>query len=175
MSRHNEAAALAGARGSSAFVHAAGASDSTARAARLLDRLEGVKALGSGRWTAKCPAHGGKSSNSLSVRTEGERTLFHCFAGCHPDDVLAAVSLRWRDLYPDRWQAAERAAVAGAGRRRPKVQTLTRVEGVDIEVERSILRIVKQQLEAGAALSIEDEARAEVALERVQAAAEVSP
>ena len=66
----------------------------------LLDRLEAVRPNGSGRWSARCPAHHDRGP-SLSVR-EGERgVLLHCFAGCPLKDIVAAIGVRIRDLYYD--------------------------------------------------------------------------
>lgn len=67
-------------------------------AAILLDRLDGVRATGSGRWIARCPAHQDRSP-SLSVRELGDGTiLLHDFAGCAAHEVLAAVGLSLADL-----------------------------------------------------------------------------
>lgn len=67
----------------------------------VLDKLQKVKAYGSG-WTAQCPAHADRSA-SLSVRIgkKGEAAL-HCFAGCTWPNIVAAVGLQPRDLYPPR-------------------------------------------------------------------------
>ena len=71
-------------------------------ATQLLDRLEASRATGSGRWVAKCPAHEDRSP-SLSVRELDDGTvLVKCFAGCGATDVVAAVGLELRDLYPKR-------------------------------------------------------------------------
>lgn len=68
----------------------------------LLPRLERVRARGPGRWTARCPAHEDRSP-SLSIRElDDGRALIHDFAGCAPADVLAAVGLGLRDLFPSR-------------------------------------------------------------------------
>ena len=78
----------------------------------FLLRLEGVRALRPGRWVAQCPAHADKSpSLSVTVKDDGS-PLFHCFSGCAPDDILAAIGLTWKDLYPDRWQEAKARALA---------------------------------------------------------------
>lgn len=67
---------------------------------RLLDRLEKVKTTGPGRWLACCPAHGDRHP-SLSVReTDDGTVLVKCWAGCGAADVLAAVNLELRDLFP---------------------------------------------------------------------------
>jgi hypothetical protein len=67
--------------------------------ARILDRLEGVKATGPSSWIAKCPAHPDRKP-SLSIReTDDGRVLLHCFAGCSVGDVLAVIGLQLRDLF----------------------------------------------------------------------------
>src|SRR6266852_133068 len=44
-------------------------------------------------WSCRCPAHDDRSP-SLSLR-DGNRGVFvHCWAGCDPRDVLAALRLR---------------------------------------------------------------------------------
>ena len=139
-------------------------------AERLLGRLDGIIRTGEGRWSARCPAHEDRSP-SLSVRLDGDQLLFHCHAGCAPEDVLAAVGLNWSDLYADPWEAAFRVACAeGAHRQHRKRLQRELVDGIDIEVERMILRIAAAHLRAGRTLSIEDRGRVEVARLRVEAA-----
>lgn len=70
-------------------------------AAKLLEQLEGVRKRGPGTWIARCPAHDDRSP-SLSIReTDDGRVLIHCFAGCEARDVLAAIGLKFADLYPE--------------------------------------------------------------------------
>ena len=65
----------------------------------ILERLEGVKATGKGRWMACCPAHA-DSSPSLSIReTEDGRVLLYDFAGCETQAVLDALGLGLSDLF----------------------------------------------------------------------------
>ena len=74
--------------------------------APLLDRLEGVRLTGPRGWVARCPAHGDKTP-SLSIRELPDgRALVHCFAGCDTHDVLAAIGLSLRDLFPERLRGA---------------------------------------------------------------------
>jgi hypothetical protein len=68
---------------------------------KLITRLEGVRRTGPGRFVAICPAHPDKSPSLTAAEKEG-RIVFHCFAGCEPADVLAAVGLTFSDLYPER-------------------------------------------------------------------------
>jgi hypothetical protein len=67
--------------------------------ARIIDRLDGVKPTGPGRWIAKCPGHADRSP-SLSIR-EGDdgRVLLHDFGGCSTSDVLEALGLQLSDLF----------------------------------------------------------------------------
>ena len=68
----------------------------------LLAKLEGVRKTGTNKWIARCPSHDDKSP-SLAIRECDDRTtLIHCFAQCLPNDVLAAVGLDLRDLFPAR-------------------------------------------------------------------------
>jgi hypothetical protein len=86
----------------------------------LLSRLEGVRQTGFDRWQARCPTHK-DTSPSLSIRLTDDKLLINCFAGCSPDDILAALDLKWSDLFSDRWQAAEQAALAVANKRSQKI------------------------------------------------------
>jgi len=85
----------------------------------LLSRLDKVRQNGSNRWTAKCPSHE-DGSPSLSIRELPDgRTLVHCFAGCSPDDVLAAVSLSWRELSPQTYTGGPNGTPAWARKFNP--------------------------------------------------------
>lgn len=68
----------------------------------LLDRLDGVRRTGPGRWIARCPAHPDRTP-SLSIRElDDGRILVHDFAGCAAHEVLGAVGLTFDDLFPPR-------------------------------------------------------------------------
>lgn len=52
------------------------------------------------KFTARCPVHDDRSP-SLSVREGADgRALIYCFAGCETEAVIAALGLRWADLFP---------------------------------------------------------------------------
>ena len=70
------------------------------KAEKLVERLEFCRQVSSHKWIARCPAHEDRSP-SLSIKSEGDRTLIHCHAGCGALDVLEAVGLDYSDLYPD--------------------------------------------------------------------------
>lgn len=69
---------------------------------KLLDRLEGVRKTGPGKWLAKCSAHEDRSP-SLSVRERDDgAVLLHCFGGCDVESIVSAVGLQMSDLFPPR-------------------------------------------------------------------------
>jgi hypothetical protein len=71
-------------------------------AAKLLSRLQCVRQSGPGRWLARCPGHEDRSP-SLSIRELDDGTvLIKCFGGCGAADVVEAVGLDLRDLFPER-------------------------------------------------------------------------
>lgn len=47
---------------------------------------------------AQCPAHEDKNP-SLGVDDKGDRVMLRCYAGCHNDDVVAALGLEMKDLF----------------------------------------------------------------------------
>jgi len=122
----------------------------------LLSRLDKVRRLGEGRYQAICPAHDDKSP-SLSINCQGDVILFHCHAGCYPDEILKALDLKWTDLYP-----------ADASYHKACAQRIPLPPVDQRRVEENVLLIVQNKIEAGEALSPEDEARAEVAYERIK-------
>jgi hypothetical protein len=68
---------------------------------RILSTLEGAKKAGKG-WSALCPVHDDRrASLSISQGDDG-RTLVHCYAGCTPEAICAAVGLTLADLMPER-------------------------------------------------------------------------
>lgn len=63
----------------------------------FLERLEGVSGS-NGRYQAKCPAHEDRLP-SLAITAAEDKILIHCFAGCAPVDIMAAVGLQLGDLF----------------------------------------------------------------------------
>ncbi|MFU2330204.1 AAA family ATPase [Pseudomonas sp. NFX98] len=119
----------------------------------VVSRMKGVKQHGDS-FMAVCPAHQDKSP-SLSLSRAGDgRALVHCFAGCDPRDVLGAVGLEMRDLFPENMSQDQRREF-----RRIKLEH-------ERDSERLIIEIAKSEAEAGA-LSEESTARLAFAHERV--------
>ncbi|UVM55370.1 AAA family ATPase [Pseudomonas sp. B21-012] len=119
----------------------------------LLSRMKGVKQHGDS-FMAVCPAHQDKSP-SLSLSRAGDGSaLVHCFAGCKTQDVLGAVGLATRDLFPENMSKDQQQKF-----RRFKL------EG-ERDSESLIIEIAKAEAKAGA-LSKESTARLALAHERV--------
>lgn len=73
----------------------------------LLNRSKKVTSSNGG-WRCQCPSHASEGL-TLSIREEHGKVLIHCFAGCTPEEVLAAVNLTISDAFaPD--QNRERLA-----------------------------------------------------------------
>jgi hypothetical protein len=68
----------------------------------ILSLLPKARQRQPGQYSAPCPAHDDKSP-SLTIRenTDGA-VLLHCFAGCAPGAVVAALGLELSDLFPPR-------------------------------------------------------------------------
>lgn len=57
-----------------------------------------LRQMGNNVFTACCPAHQ-DSTPSLSIRILPDKILFHCFAGCEPEDILKSLNLKWEDVF----------------------------------------------------------------------------
>src|SRR5215204_3932333 len=60
-----------------------------------VDRRTGDKAM------CFCPAHDDRKEASLSVKAVSGKILLHCFAGCPPENIIAAADLEWTDLFTE--------------------------------------------------------------------------
>ena len=68
---------------------------------QVLNRLKNVKSCGDG-WSAECPAHlDTHNSLSINIGVNGQ-VLVHCFAGCTAQEIVSAMGLGMRDLFPSR-------------------------------------------------------------------------
>ena len=65
----------------------------------ILSRLQGVKQIGSDKWSARCPAHDDEhASLSVSSGYDG-RVLIHCHAGCRTMDICRAMGVSIGSLF----------------------------------------------------------------------------
>lgn len=130
----------------------------------LITRLDGVKRTGPGRYIARCPAHADKSP-SLTVTEKDGKVLFHCFAGCEPANVLAAIGLTFNDLYPEKQTYIKRSGKAAAFNPYDVLKCLSREAG--------IVTLAARQVSTGHVLVLDDAERVELAYNRLRDAAEL--
>jgi len=131
----------------------------------ILDRLDKVKENGPGRWLACCPAHHDRSP-SLAVRETPDGTiLMKCFAECPTADVLAAVGLELKDLFPQRDRDDYHAS------KRPGERWVPRDVLAAVAREALIALLAAEAVHSGTLLSDDDRDRLAVAAGRLRAAA----
>lgn len=133
---------------------------------RLLERLEGVREVGHGRWVARCSAHEDRRP-SLSIRECSDgRLLVHCFASCDVGAVVAAVGLDLKDLFPpdEAWRPATSTAPKRTARGRvPKIPGGDALAVLDLEsfvVENIAHKVASgEKLTEGLVADLENSAR----------------
>ncbi|WP_394375145.1 virulence-associated protein E [Stutzerimonas frequens] len=116
----------------------------------LLDRHPDARKYGK-RYIARCRAHEDASPSLSLSRGQDGRALIHCFAGCTPRDVLTAVGLELRDLFPNGQMHQPRRGPSRAA----------------IEHERRIVAIGLALLAEGSMLPTADLQRLETACHRL--------
>lgn len=67
---------------------------------KVLSCLDKVRSSGRNRWTACCPAHKDKSPSLAITETSNGVVLLKCFAGCTAQQIVTAIGLNMRDLFP---------------------------------------------------------------------------
>ncbi len=117
----------------------------------VLQRLDKVKAAGASKWKACCPAHDDRDP-SLSIREADDgKVLLHCWAGCDTADVLAAIGLTVRDLFPTKGERLVHRGPSKAAQ----------------QLEATVISIALEQLRQGKPLSSSDRERFELAKRRL--------
>lgn len=133
---------------------------------RLLDRLDGVKQTGHGKYLARCPAHDDRSP-SLAIKDCGDgRILLHDFAGCETEDVLSALGLTFADVMPER--VGEMHTYKPV---RPRFDARQVLEGISHEV--IVVCLIAKKY--GNAVVDDDKARLMLAASRLNAALDAAP
>lgn len=125
---------------------------------KLLDRLQGVRRAGPGKWMAKCPAHNDKNPSLGIIEGDGGKVVCHCFAGCDTSDVLAAVGLNFSDLFPEK--------IPEPGQKAPRVPRFNASELLRTAIHESTLIVVAMsKMTGGSVLDDGDMARVTQAME----------
>lgn len=132
----------------------------------LLDRLTGVKQIRPDRWQARCPAHDDRSPSLAITETQDGTILVKCWAGCSAADIVGAVGLQLKDLFPPRfdYQASQPS-------RKPRYSAHEVVK--TLVLESTILLLGYRALQRGEALNAQDEGRVELAIQAIENCREV--
>lgn len=67
---------------------------------KVLNRLDKVKSAGANKWKACCPAHDDKHPTLAISETSQGVVLLKCWAGCSTKEIVSAIGLQLRDLFP---------------------------------------------------------------------------
>ncbi len=133
----------------------------------LIDRLDGVRETGPGKYVARCPAHDDRSP-SLAIKDCGDgRILLHCFAGCDVESVLDALGLSFSDIMPER--VGEMHTYKPV-RQRFDARQVLRV----LRPEATLVAIAAENISEGITLSDDDRNRVFNAACRIRAAADAT-
>ena len=133
----------------------------------LLDRLTGVKQTRPDRWQARCPAHDDRSPSLAITETPDGTILLRCWAGCGAADIVGAVGLVLKDLFPPRfdYQSSQPS-------RKPRYSAAEVVR--TLVMEAGIVVLGYRNLQRGEALNAQDEGRVELAINAIENCREVT-
>lgn len=129
-------------------------------AALLLARLDGVRKTGSGKWSARCPAHEDRTPSLAITETDDGTVLVHDFAGCTALDIMSAVGLGLRDLFRARLDHYVKP-------RRPLLPTATELLAL-IEFDLAVIECVFADVLVGVKFTDEAQATASGALTSIR-------
>lgn len=121
---------------------------------KVLGRLDKVKSTGRSKWVACCPAHDDQDPSLSITEASDGKVLLKCWAGCSAAEIVGAVGLEMRDLFPD-------------GDRLPRRTGPSRQA---IEFEQRILEAAAVQARQGKPFSEKDQIRIRQAVEFLEAA-----
>lgn len=125
----------------------------------LLSKLSHVKAqkptqADLKQWQALCPAHDDKTPSLTITECSDGTVLIKCWAGCHANEIVKALGLELKDLFP----------CTQPNNKPTKPQPSQRA----IAHERLIVSIAEGNVSKGVTLSTEDMARYRLALKRLK-------
>lgn len=118
----------------------------------VLSRLDKVKQTRADKWLACCPAHDDNDPSLSITETRDGTLLLKCWAGCTAAEVVQAIGLSLRDLFPSHSQKPQR--------RGPSQEA--------VEHERQIVRVANALMAQGKALKPSDQQRLDLAQHRLR-------
>lgn len=117
----------------------------------LLPRLLQVRQLQPNCWQALCPAHDDKKPSLSIQQNPDNRLLIHCHAGCGAAEVLEAIGLQFKDLFP-----AEKQKNYDGVTSRQKVYRLDSSLALHgLKTEMTAISIIAEDMTAGKAIDWE--------------------
>lgn len=134
---------------------------------QVLERLDGVKQTRPDRWLARCPAHDDRSPSLAITETSEGTILIKCWAGCSAPEIVNAVGLALKDLFPPRFDGTTHQAS-----KPPRFSAHEVVKTVITEA--TILELAYRTLERGDALSLTDQGRVWLAIDTINNLREVT-
>jgi hypothetical protein len=145
---------------------------------KVLERLDGVRQSGPGRWLARCPAHD-DGRPSLSIR-EGDdgRVLLHCFTGCGGLEIVDALGLQWADLFVESDRRPTQPGDRHPRRARRAAPPIPASDALELlDQEALTVQIAAAELAAGRQLTevTDDLERAALRIAAIRAAWAVAP
>lgn len=112
----------------------------------FLSRLEKVIQTGPNRYKACCPAHDDINPSMTVKCGDKGQVVFHCFAGCSPQEIVESAGLKFGDLYvTDDYTPPKK----------------------DLSLEYTVLKITASQINQGEDLDPLDRNRALLAMKRI--------
>ena len=129
-------------------------------AENVLPRLEGVRETGHQRGVARCPTHDDKNpSLAWNVKDDG-MLLIHCWSHqCSKWDIVDAIGLKLRDLYPT--QLIDRRRFNERRIHRDQAMAILRHEAM-------VLLVATSDISQGVTLTAPDIERIQTAAVRIQ-------
>lgn len=123
---------------------------------KVLARLDKVKTTGRSKWIACCPAHDDRDPSLSITEANDGKVLLKCWAGCTAAEIVEAIGLGLRDLFPDNGQYQGRPARKGPSRQA-------------VDFERKIVAVATALKQRGETLNEKNQARLELARRRLEA------
>jgi putative DNA primase/helicase len=106
---------------------------------RVLALLDGVRETSNG-WIALCPAHDDNRSSLSIGEGDNGRVLLKCFAGCEVGEIVSALDLEMRDLFPRASADEKRRAIPADSAANKKVVA---IYGYCDEIGRPLFEVVR--------------------------------
>lgn len=123
-------------------------------------------------WVARCPAHADRSPSLSIAEGDNGTVLLHCFGGCEPASVLAAIGMDLADLFPTRDLRSLTPAEQSNMRQASKHAGWAAALGL-LQREATVLQVAASMMITGSALGPDGLARLVLASQRIDQAAAV--